>query len=99
MQFRFSQQPDQDAQSLLTYATFLLTLAFQCFVYCHGGARLETESVAVADALYAARWYVADVSTQKCVLMAIRRAQRSLRVRSVFFSANLETFGSVSKHS
>lgn len=83
-------------QDLLTYTTFLLAIAFQCFVYCHGGTRLETESVAVANALYMGGWYEADVQTQRSVQLCVLRAQKAQTVRSVFFSANLSTLTSVS---
>lgn len=73
----------------------MLAIGFQCFVYCHGGTRLETESTAVADALYDGRWYQAAVRTQRCVGLCVMRAQKPVIVRSVFFSANLFTFSSV----
>lgn len=79
----------------VTYTTFLMAISFQCFLYCHGGTKLEVESEAVADAVYGSKWYVAKATTQRTVWFFLMRSQKRIVVKSVFFNASLATFTSV----
>ena len=53
------------------------------------------QSVTVADAVFKSQWFYANIHTQKALGFIMRRSQKPVILKSVFFEANLTTFSSV----
>ncbi|KAH8370122.1 hypothetical protein KR093_002215 [Drosophila rubida] len=82
------------------YATFMVSVLIQLYIYCYCGEYLKTESRRFAKAIYDSPWYeaiAADPTVGRSLQISMMRAQRGSRIDGYFFEANMRVFLSIVK--
>lgn len=55
----------------------------------------HSQSLLVADAIYATDWMATNALTRRCIGFFLMRSQKGVRIRTAFFEADLVTFKTV----
>nr|AND95945.1 olfactory receptor 12 [Helicoverpa armigera] len=82
-----------DVAFVATFLSFLFMSLLQIFFLCFFGDLLMTSSTEISEAVYNCRWYLADTSLGKDLLLVQTRAQTPCKLTASDFSeVNLKAF-------